>query len=887
MKKLQAPLKALGVFFLVAALLMTGGCGGNNGSDLSNWNYGSSGDEQAAQSCSISGTLRDISTSLPIRGATCTLGQAKSGGLLKGFLRESGRSIDTGTTTTDRSGSYTFSGIPPGDYHIRFSHDSYISSVWRSVAVKDSVTVKDHHMVRRSFWNNFAGSDHSHDQGKSHLIVEVQSSSPGESHPGIKAAVSPSDGVLIGYFTDSRYPSIDWSATETNKNGRILLFNLTRGTSYTLTLSGSQRSTPLSIAHTSTSGDAVEHYKVAPQEITPSPMPTHTSTSTPTPSPTVSGTHIDILADQPVYAMHEGYGANVTSMNTSIEIEVFEKWGGRVGSAYCALPEPDDEAHWSSIFSFMNWSGLDWIRLNMEMNDYEPGKDHFTWDSGNFRRLLKILDWAQAHDVDVLLQQQDQATQWNFIQMINPAFSAPSDMNAFANGFATMVDYLVNTKNYTCIKLLNITNEPMNWWGWWAGGCDISVGYQMARSALDAKGIKVPLCGTEYFDSGGYTYNWDACKAYLGAFENHCYGSGAYDSPAYRPISDPDYPVLWGEFGGGDNTGYDWNIFVAKWYLGGPANGIDGFARWSYLNQNDIDGIFSFIQTYDTVNKKLLDTYTPTENLYWIDGIVSRFTSKYSTAHAVACDDQDFMATFLKSPDGAYTLIVVNGETSGYGTECSYTFQGLEESKTLYRYSVTPPEVKDRTGGVTISSSGSFTVGPASPSFNDMVSSNSIFVYSTYNLPHEANGIVDDGPFAPISTRYPISYNTEVWGSGNANITYQGAWATAADPRSYGKVERYTSAPGAFYQFSFTGTNFRLYGHQDNGSCLATVYIDGQRAGYANSYAPVTLYQMMTYNSPALKNGTHTVKVVFEGKSTVTAGGAYINLDAIGFKQAP
>ena len=112
------------------------------------------------------------------------------------------------------------------------------------------------------------------------------------------------------------------------------------------------------------------------------------------------------------------------------------------------------------------------------------------------------------------------------------------------------------------------------------------------RNALDARGIDIPLVGTEYLQESQYNYNWDSCKAYLGAWENHNYDSVGHNVWAERPISDLNYPVLWGEFAGHDNTDYNWNIRVAKWCVGGANNKIDGFARWSYVNQNNIDGIF-------------------------------------------------------------------------------------------------------------------------------------------------------------------------------------------------------------------------------------------------------------------------------------------------------
>jgi hypothetical protein len=590
-----------------------------------------------------------------------------------------------------------------------------------------------------------------------------------------------------------------------------------------------------------------------------------------------SPVNVTVLANQPIYAMHEGYGANVTSISSSI---IVDRYHGKVGSAYCLLPDANDDAHWKSIFHYMNWSGLDWIRLLIEMNDYEPQKDYFTWNSPNFRRARKILDWAQKNGVDVLLQQQDQCTTWNSIPGQDPAYSAPRDLKAFAMGYAKMVQFFVSVKGYTCIKMLNISNEPGNWWGWWKGG-DIKDGYQAAREALNASGLHLPLVGTEYFEGGNYNANWNACKGFLGAWENHNYAESQRNVYSQRPIDDPAYPVYWGEFGGGDNTNYDWDITVAKWFVGSANNGMDGFARWSYLNQNDIDGDFSFIRTYDIVNKRLLNTYSPTKNLYCIDGIVSRYTAKYSTVYATASDDPKITPTLFVSPNGAYTLIVINEEMKE-NSDVTFHFQGLGTHKLLYRYQVTPIDVKNKNGNADMKSTRLFSLSSSSSTFKDILSPNSIYVYTTYHLLPTDRGIVSDGDFKPVTTKIALLHNHKIWGIADNHLRYNGVWKTDFDLRDIASHAKYTGEPGASCLFSFRGSNFRLYGHQDNGSCLASIYIDGHFAGYANNYAPLRQSKMMIFDSGKLRYGAHTVKVANEGIRTITGNGSYINIESVG-----
>lgn len=595
-----------------------------------------------------------------------------------------------------------------------------------------------------------------------------------------------------------------------------------------------------------------------------------------------TSTTVTLMANQPLHTMTEGVGTNMTSMITSKCHDL----GESCGSAYGGLPAADDANHWNSLLNFANPLGLDWIRLQLEQNQYEPQDGVFTWDSPNMTALYREADWAKAHGVDIYLQETWQANAWNSISGQPVAHSAPNDMTKWANGFATMVDYLVNTKGYNNIKLLNISNEPMNWWGWWKGGPDIGVGYTAARTALDTKGIRLPLAGPEYNTNNYSDSNWAKYSSTLGIWEGHEYGikPGSY---AKRPISDPTVPVLWGEYGvpatttpvnDVQNASYDSNVTMDAWIIGGMSNGVDGTAKWQYSNENDIDGKFSYVTTYDTVNKKMLDTYTASPNIYPLQEMVSRFTAKYSTSYAAASTTSTIVPSLVKSPNGAYTVLAANTDNAN-ASNVTFKFQGLNTTKTLYRYSVTEAN-KDQTPA-TIAPNGSFTISPNATSFTDTLAKNSVYVYSSYNLAASADGITSDGAPAPLTTQTPLASNETVLQQDDPSVIYSGTWTTKSDATASGSSLKYTNTPGASYQFSFAGTDFRLYGQQDGGSALGSVYIDGQFAGYANSYAPTPANQMMIFDSGPLTSGAHTVKVVNESVHTVTGTGTYLNIDAI------
>src|SRR5579859_1639456 len=229
---------------------------------------------------------------------------------------------------------------------------------------------------------------------------------------------------------------------------------------------------------------------------------------------------VTLMANQPLHTLTEGVGVNMLSMITS-ECHIL---GESCGSAYGGLPPAGDTAHWDSLLGYANFLGLDWIRLELEQNEYEPTYNQFTWDSPDMQALYHEADWAKAHGVDIFLQEMWQANAWNSIPGVLVAHSAPNNMTEWADGFATMVNYLVNVKGYTNIKLLNISNEPMNPWGWWQGNStdapDIGVGYNAARAALDADGISLPLAGPEYNNGNFSDSNWAKYSSVLGTWED-------------------------------------------------------------------------------------------------------------------------------------------------------------------------------------------------------------------------------------------------------------------------------------------------------------------------------------------------------------------------------
>ena len=204
------------------------------------------------------------------------------------------------------------------------------------------------------------------------------------------------------------------------------------------------------------------------------------------------------------------------------------------GSGWGGYPPAEDERAWQQICRHAEWLGLDWNRVEIEQRIYEPERNKFTFDSPEMRILYRILDWNQRKGADVFFQQMWCNAAW----LAYPEFhddparrvhSAPTDMDAFADGLATLMEHLLKKRGYTCIKWLCINNEPGAGFSWWQapGNKPLSIGPGVAavRKALDKRGLKLPLSGPDFTNGfldkpSGIDY-----LGLLGAYDFHDYGA--------------------------------------------------------------------------------------------------------------------------------------------------------------------------------------------------------------------------------------------------------------------------------------------------------------------------------------------------------------------------
>jgi hypothetical protein len=488
---------------------------------------------------------------------------------------------------------------------------------------------------------------------------------------------------------------------------------------------------------------------------------------------------IDVDCGRVVNTMRGGMGASWHAMETPIpygvEHPIFKGYS-HGGSGWGGYPPAEDDRAWQQIYRHALWLGLDWNRVEIEQRIYEPQRGKFTFDSPEMRILYRILDWNQKNGADVFFQQMWCNAAW----LAYPEFrddpvgrvhSAPTDLEAFAEGLASLMEHLVANRGYTCIKWLCINNEPGADFSWWQTPLNkplsIAAGVAATRKALDRHGLqKLPLSGPDIAGDGfpasvpgGFDF-----LPLLGAYDFHDYGAD-FDFRSHGHMARQERtaalwaqqahregkPLFLSEFG---TMSYGWlpdkpgptcpqAVLAGSEFVIRMMNcGVDGFNRWSFLNRGDLDGQWQFVDTWDRKEKKLLKDFPPHPNSYFCLGLLSRFTAKHSAVLASRVEGgrveggQRVFAAALRSPSGNLTLAVVNDAPVGFDGKLA--FQGLPSAARFYRYRYGDAQ-RDR-ADVKVDPQKEFPLGPADRPLEDPLPPGSLTIYSTYKLSHGAAG---------------------------------------------------------------------------------------------------------------------------------------------------
>ncbi|NJK97308.1 MAG: outer membrane beta-barrel protein [Bacteroidales bacterium] len=324
-----------------------------------------------------------------------------------------------------------------------------------------------------------------------------------------------------------------------------------------------------------------------------------------------------------------------------------------------------------------------------------PNLSFYTSQKEEMKALQNILDWCESNEAIVFLQIQGNGNEWNSYPEVHPYLSAPYSVKDFANGVGFLLDYLFNTKKYTCIKYFCIANEPTGGtFAYWysKGPEDVSIlpTLKAVSEEIKKRGIPVKISGPDWTDlppmNDSILNEYDP---YIQAYDIHSYqGVGETGQKTLKAWADYAHskgkPFFLSEFGnmtlgwGADNPGpksFNAAISNATDVIRGLRVGVDGFSRWSFTNRGDIDGQWQLIQTWDRENKRYLDSVQIEKEAFYGYAMITRFIEKKSQVlHCVQDSLSETLFTAaLRSPKDDVTVLLVNTDTLEIKVNLNFT----------------------------------------------------------------------------------------------------------------------------------------------------------------------------------------------------------------------
>ncbi|MDR2680795.1 MAG: glycoside hydrolase family 5 protein [Tannerella sp.] len=351
------------------------------------------------------------------------------------------------------------------------------------------------------------------------------------------------------------------------------------------------------------------------------------------------------------------------------------------GSAYGGNPPVTDTEAWRQVKQYASWLGMNFLRVELSQRMYEPERGKFDWENEEMQALYLILDWCEQNDADVFLQQMWGYVAWNACPGVHPLISAPENLDDFANGIATLLEYLTKTKGYSCIKYFCMTNEPPGgpWGYWWEYGDEkgnVNDAWKKLKEVFDKRGITIPISGPDWTSMPVFNEEKLTFAPYVQSVDIHSYdginAAGELNLKRWAEWAHANgKPFFLTEYGnmklgyGDDHPGpksFEASLSNADDVLRALRAGVDGVNRWSFTNRGNLDGQWQLIKTYDRENKVYLKDVEPENEAFYGFAILSRFFSKYSSV--VECSvnrpDSVLVSAALLSPKGELSIFLVN-----------------------------------------------------------------------------------------------------------------------------------------------------------------------------------------------------------------------------------
>ena len=111
-------------------------------------------------------------------------------------------------------------------------------------------------------------------------------------------------------------------------------------------------------------------------------------------------------------------------------------------------------------------------------------------------------------------------------------------------------------------------------------------------------------------------------------------------------------------------------------------------------------------------------------------------------------------------------------------------------------------------------------------------------------------------------------------------VGWSGGWLSRSSSSLSGGSDQYVDAPGAAAEVDFTGTKLVWIGKKASTYGMARVTLDGTKTFDVDCYNATVAYQQVVWDSGALANTAHTVKIQCLGTKNSSSTGTFVSVDA-------
>lgn len=363
-----------------------------------------------------------------------------------------------------------------------------------------------------------------------------------------------------------------------------------------------------------------------------------------------------------------------------------------------------NEEDWTLLSGRIRRMGLDIVRMWYQPDWHEPYNDdsdpgHINWngfafDSKRMRSVYRYLDLCQSMGCGVNLvfgwKRDTPQHSWLCFRGISPVRSAPSDLKEWAESCSALLQYLLNTKGYTCVKYLTLFNEPNTGEDFEVpAGIDEKDWYKQMYEKVDERlrldGIrdKIKLVAPDEAGGGGWLDEVlpdldDIVDVYAGHLHTHSgIELGEFCDAWRRKIlrMNPDgieEPFYLAEFGGVRDAelrdSFDYGLILADLVITALNHGAAAMTLWrlsdiylvspiqgTHLPADLIENGRQKQGLWEYRDKGWLPRYS-----YYAYSLITGYTDRGGSILKTGSSDPDISAAVVKSSQGRYSIFVLN-----------------------------------------------------------------------------------------------------------------------------------------------------------------------------------------------------------------------------------